>query len=535
MFRFMNSESSGKGKQSQQIADGKMEVHIETEVHSTPLDTDGEGFQALGSTSSLATTPSSVKRPLPPGLRVPTHPYPWHHHTPASSSQSSIESPVTPSHVSWLGPGAGGSSTSRAASSSAPNLQPYFPPPPPTAPPANVSRARPLLPSKSTHSLRPAQEYFGQPLSPIVEQDYMSPENRPVSLPSSQEGSGSTGTMLTPISPSMITPTSTFTMNEMMAHTTPTPTTPVAPPQFAKRREDELPGDSPRSSISMSSIRTHHSGNSLSATPPVIPPLDLRPQFPGPLPQDSLLSRDIVDEALGIHDDESTKRESFVTAPSAYAPRESRYSAMLLDLEYEPLDEEELSSNQPSDSSHDYEHSTLRLPQAARTHSPTRPVSRTSTHPPSYSFPHPHVDHGTEVRTPSMRSLDSAKRSSSFIDRRFEESELYLGSHTECSSARQASDKWAKQTENSDTAKTLFWVGFIAPWCWLIGGWLVKAKKNDRYTRGGAMLPLWTGKNAALASWLSIRGAFSAEFGTSVVLANGASSWPIFDGEESVD
>jgi hypothetical protein len=243
----MNSESSGKGKQSQQIADGKMEVHVETEVHSTPLDTDGEGFQALGSTSSLTTTPSSVKRPLPPGLRVPTHPYPWHHHTPASSSQSSIESPVTPSHVSWLGPGAGGSSTSRAASSSAPNLQPYFPPPPPTAPPANVSRARPLLPSKSTHSLRPAQEYFGQPLSPIVEQDYMSPENRPVSLPSSQEGSGSTGTMLTPISPSMITPTSTFTMNEMMAHTTPTPTTPVAPPQFAKRREDELPGDSPRS------------------------------------------------------------------------------------------------------------------------------------------------------------------------------------------------------------------------------------------------------------------------------------------------
>jgi hypothetical protein len=246
----------------------------------------------------------------------------------------------------------------------------------------------------------------------------------------------------------------------------------------------------------MSSIRTHHSGNSLSATPPVIPPLDLRPQFPGPLPQDSLLSRDIVDEALGIHDDESTKRESFVTAPSAYAPRESRYSAMLLDLEYEPLDEEELSSNQPSDSSHDYEHSTLRLPQAARTHSPARPVSRTSTHPPSYSFPHPHVDHDTEVRTPSMRSLDSAKRSSSFIDRRFEESALYLGSHTECSSARQASDKWAKQTENSDTAKTLFWVGFIAPWCWLIGGWLVKAKKNDRYTRGGAMLPLWTGKSA---------------------------------------
>lgn len=244
----MGSESNGKGKQRQQSIDGQLEVHVQTEVHSTPSFMENKGLQTLGSTSSLPTTPSSVKRPLPPGLRVPTHPYPWHHHTSASSSQSSLESPVTPSHVSWLSGGSGGSSVSRAASS-APNLLPsHFPPPPPTSPPANVSRQRPLHPSKSSHSLR-AQEYFGQPLSPIVEQDYMSPEKRPASLPSSQEGSGSTGTMLTPISPSMITPTSPVTMHDMIARTTPTPTTPVAPPQFARRREDEHTGDSPRSCI----------------------------------------------------------------------------------------------------------------------------------------------------------------------------------------------------------------------------------------------------------------------------------------------
>ncbi|OAX38054.1 hypothetical protein K503DRAFT_770863 [Rhizopogon vinicolor AM-OR11-026] len=250
----------------------------------------------------------------------------------------------------------------------------------------------------------------------------------------------------------------------------------------------------------MSSTRTHHSGNSSSATPPVIPPLDLRPQFPGPLPPDSIFTRDIADEGLGSHDDESTRRESFVTAQSAGAPRESRYSAMLLDLDHEPLDEEseDLLFDQPAGSSqdpHEYEHDTPRPPPAARTHSPIRPESRSSTYSPSYPFRHPHrdVDHDAGVYAPSLRTLESVRSSSSsFIDRHFAGSEPYLSSRTECSSARHASEKWAKQTEKSDTARTLFWLGFIAPWCWLIGGWLVKAKKSDR---SGGMLPLWTGKS----------------------------------------
>lgn len=506
MFRFMGSEFNSKGKQRQQDADPQLQVHVQTEVHSNPPSAESQGSQALGSTSSLPTTPSNSKRPLPPGLRVPTHPYPyWQHHTPASSSQSSLESPKTPSQVSWLG-GAAGTSIARAASSSAPNLLPHlFPPPPPTSPPTNVPRTRTLHPTKSSHSLRvPVQEYFGQPLSPIVEQDYMSPEKRTTSLPSSPDGSGSrasgtTGTMMTPISPSMMTPTSAVAM--YTARPTPTPTTPVAPPQFARRREDSLVGDSPRSSpvysnflsrplnrsISMSSTRTHQSGNSLSATPPVIPPLDLRPAFPGPLPSDTLLPQDTAD------DDESTKRESFVTARSAGAVRESRYSAMLL----EPLDDQELPSSRTAESSKgspEHQQETPQLPPPAHTHLLTRPQSRTSTYPPSYSLPQPRVNHDG-IPPPSQR--DSVQSmSSSFIDRRFAESELYFGSHTECSSARQASEKWTKQTEKSDTARTLFWLGFIAPWCWLIGGWLVKAKKNDSYGRGGSMMPLWTGKSA---------------------------------------
>lgn len=255
----------------------------------------------------------------------------------------------------------------------------------------------------------------------------------------------------------------------------------------------------------MSSTRTHQSGNSLSATPPVIPPLDLRPAFPGPLPSDTLLSRDIADEGLCIPDDSSTKRESFVTARSAAAVRESRYSAMLLEPDHDPLDDEELPSGRTAESSKNSPEHQQGIPQlptlppaAAHTPSLPRPSSRTSTYPPSYSLPRPNVDrrinHGG-IDTPSQR--DSVRSmSSSFIDRRFAESELYFGSHTECSSARQANDKWTKHTEKSDTARTLFWLGFIAPWCWLIGGWLVKAKNNNSYGRSGSMMPLWTGKNA---------------------------------------
>ncbi|KAG1822366.1 hypothetical protein EV424DRAFT_794443 [Suillus variegatus] len=517
MFRFIGSESNSKGKQRQQDADPELQVHIRTEVHSNRPPVESQSSQALDSTSSLQTTPSNPKRPLPPGLRVPTHPYPyWQNHTPASSSQSSLESPKTPSQVSWLG-GAGGTSVARAASSS-PDLQPHhFPPPPPTAPPANATRTRSLQPSKSSHSLRvPIQECFGQPLSPIVEQDYMSPEKRTVSLPSSPDGSGSrtsgtTATMMTPISPSMMTPTSAVAMYS--ARPTPTPTTSVAPPQFVRRREDSL-GDSARSSpvysnflsrplnrtISMSSTRTHQSGNSLSATPPVIPPLDLRPAFPGPLPSDTILSRDIAED---VPDDASTKRESFVTARSAGAVRESKYSAMILEPDYEPLDDQELPSSRTAESSKNSPECQQEIPQLPSlppaTHTPLLPraSSRTSTYPPSYSLPQPNVDHRANhggLDTPSQR--DSVRSmSSSFIDRRFAESELYFGSYTECSSARQANEKWAKHTEKSDTARTLFWLGFIAPWCWLIGGWLVKAKNNNSYGRGGSMTPLWTGKS----------------------------------------
>jgi hypothetical protein len=37
----------------------------------------------------------------------------------------------------------------------------------------------------------------------------------------------------------------------------------------------------------------------------------------------------------------------------------------------------------------------------------------------------------------------------------------------------------------------LFWAGFVAPWCWLIGGWLVAEGRWESSGKARAALPLW--------------------------------------------
>lgn len=308
--------SNAKGKQRQQnptsafmaLPDSSssrtpMEVHVITEVHSAP---DRQGFRPIASTTTLVSSSpaSSGSRPLPPEIRVPTQPYPYwqgYSHTPSSSSQSSLESPATPSHVSWLslpnvsgnpnsvsngsktnislapvGPVASVGPSSSSHSISSPS--PHFPPPPPTNPPPNIStRPKLLHPTKSSHSLRvPVQEFFNQQLSPIVEQDYFSPEKRPSSLPSSShEGGGSrsstahttrtSAAMMTPVSPASdgvwtatVTPVTPVPITPVLvsargvpptsqtqAQTPVTPSYPGGVVPFA-RRKDEEGNDSPR-------------------------------------------------------------------------------------------------------------------------------------------------------------------------------------------------------------------------------------------------------------------------------------------------
>lgn len=46
----------------------------------------------------------------------------------------------------------------------------------------------------------------------------------------------------------------------------------------------------------------------------------------------------------------------------------------------------------------------------------------------------------------------------------------------------------------------LFWAGFIAPWCWLIGGWLIAEGRWEDNGKVRAALPLWKPRPARAAS-----------------------------------
>ncbi|KAG8216022.1 hypothetical protein J3R82DRAFT_8015 [Butyriboletus roseoflavus] len=616
-----------------------MEVRVSTEVHSAP---DRQGFHPLPSTTgpTSLSPASSNSRQLPPEIRVPTYPYPYwqgYTHTPSSSSQSSLESPITPSHVSWLNlanttgtPDAhsNGSNTSLGLTNSAfvpqpsagpssslvqgrSSPSPHFPPPPPTNPPPNIS-ARPKLlhPTKSTHSLRvPVQEFFNQQLSPIVEQDYLSPEKRPTSLPSSShEGGGSrsstaytarTSAAMTPVSPgsdgigsATVTPVTPVPMTPVLVSargTPPTPQTQVQTPvtpsypggvvPFARRKEEEG-NESPRKnsslpspvstfilrplnrSISLSSTRTHQSSVS-SVTPPVIPPLDLKPEFRGPTfltTPTSLNSRGLLD--TGAHDDDSVsdRRASFVTAQTGPG-RESKYSfgqeEVFVDAEdgfrrdsngtihaFDSRLLEDIADTPPTPNPPPIPQNTsksVKPPIPARTTMHPRSASRTSSSPPSYNHPpgshssdnhlqpnpysHPHRPTPSPMHpsrsglsAPSLQDLGTSfSTSSSFIDRRFAPSSLYLTPASERESARKASSKWAVHEERMDTIQVLFWFGFIAPWCWLIGGWLVPTKPPPRAYGSGSvyghgyhhglgggessLLPLWTNTSKSMHSF----------------------------------
>lgn len=314
-------------------------------------------------------------------------------------------------------------------------------------------------------------------------------------------------------------------------------------------------------SISLSSTRTHQSSAS-SVTPPVIPPLDLKPEFRGPTfltTPTSLNSRGLLD--IGAHDDDSVsdRRASFVTAQTGPG-RESRYS---LGQEEVFVDAEEGFRRDSNGTIHAFDSRLLEdtadtpptphpppIPQngskpvkppiPARTTIHPRSASRTSSSPPSYNYPpgphnsdnllqpnpYPHPHRATPsplhpsrsgVSAPSLQDLGTSfSTSSSFVDRRFAPSSLYLPSASERESARKASSKWTLP-ERTDTIQVLFWLGFIAPWCWLIGGWLVPAKPPSRAYGSGSvyghgyhhglsgggsnLLPLWTNTSKSMHSF----------------------------------
>jgi hypothetical protein len=312
-------------------------------------------------------------------------------------------------------------------------------------------------------------------------------------------------------------------------------------------------------SISLSSTRTHQTSAS-AATPPVIPPLDLKPEFKGQAfltTPTSLNSPRLLD--IVTHDDDSVsdKRESFITARTG-AGRESKYS---LGQEEIFVDAEDGFRRDSEGTVHQFDSRLLEdtadtpptpLPQPipqvkppipARTIMHPRSASLSSSSPPSYNYPpgphssdnhlqhisHPHrpipppTMHPSRLglSAPSLQDLGtSISTSSSFIDRRFAPSSLYLPPASERESAHKAGARWTLHLERVDTIQALFWLGFIAPWCWLIGGWLISAKPPSRghdsgsgygngyhngLGGGGSSLPLWTNTSKSMQSFDTMR------------------------------
>ena len=319
-------------------------------------------------------------------------------------------------------------------------------------------------------------------------------------------------------------------------------------------------------SVSLSSTRTHQTSAS-AATPPVIPPLDLKPEFKGQAfltTPTSLNSRGLLDIVTRDDDSVSDRRESFITARTGVG-RESKYS---LGQEEVFVDAEDGFRRDSDGTVHQFDSRLLEdtadtpptpLPQPipqntsqqvkppipARTILHPRSASHSSSAPPSYNYPpgphssdslhlnqHPHPHrpippftvHPSRlgVSAPSLHDLGTSfSTSSSFIDRRFAPSSLYLPPASERESANKAGAKWMLHLERADTIQVLFWLGFIAPWCWLIGGWLLSAKPPSRghgsgsvtgyghaYHNGlggGSSLPLWTNTSKSMHSFDTMR------------------------------
>ena len=255
-----------------------------------------------------------------------------------------------------------------------------------------------------------------------------------------------------------------------------------------------------------------------SITAPVIPPLDFKPEFRGPgFIATPTSPRGFLD--VGARDDESVsdRRESFVTALTGPG-RESRYSLgqdeVFVDAEegfrrdsdgtIHPFDPRILDDNTdtpptlpplsiPQNSS-----KPVKPPIPPRIVMHPRSASGTSLYPPSYNHPSgshssvnypqsnslvhlhrptpPPIAHPTSrlgVSAPSLNELGSSiSTSSSFIDRRFAPSSLYFAPASERESARNRGPRWSLHLDRADTVQVLFWLGFIMPWCWLLGGWV---------------------------------------------------------------
>lgn len=208
-------------------------------------------------------------------------------------------------------------------------------------------------------------------------------------------------------------------------------------------------------SASQTSSRTH--GSTSSVPPPSIPPLDFRPTFSGqtcipplrnPKPVAVRAMPTITgssDDHIDAYDDRSSiQAESFKTAESL-----------------------DLSQSEPD----------------------IMPAARLSTGRLGERGPHA----GPSTMPSTDPRFSQASSFTSFFERRWRRSEGFGSGFATATFPKPQGPRFCI---SATPACWLFWAGFLAPWCWMIGGWYytIRGQKEPKYGPGGGkefLLPMW--------------------------------------------
>ncbi|OSX57400.1 hypothetical protein POSPLADRAFT_1157117 [Postia placenta MAD-698-R-SB12] len=258
-------------------------------------------------------------------------------------------------------------------------------------------------------------------------------------------------------------------------------------------------------SASQASTSTFRS--TASVAPPIIPPLDLRPDFQSTVgipPRRSRLAAPSLPTVVSspkysvIYEDGSSARtSSFITAPSEHTPEHDSDDERAVDIS--------VSVRTPdlnvSVRMHDYAYAA-----SSRTGTEGTPAPRTSGLPEGLYDVDLAADHEPRHRAQASSaqasSLQPLLGGPSAIPRRPHsfssgDSESYILKRW-LKGVSYSSDRFAipivkRKRIPVSLACVLFWVGFVGPWCWLIGGWMLSngGDVTLESRRSETVLPLW--------------------------------------------
>ncbi|OSC99696.1 hypothetical protein PYCCODRAFT_804175 [Trametes coccinea BRFM310] len=371
--------------------------------------------------------------------------------------------------------------------------------------------ASPLSTTSASHAYRPTSVGKRSSLSVTyaVESAYASDD-------SDGESTRSTRSQSVPKQLSPIHETQPY-QRQMKLSTDSAPRTPDSTRTFDRIGGSHSPAHSAflnrplKRSTSQTSTSTFRSNVSIAA--PAIPPLDLRPNFQNAMgvqhgpnspallsaPRKSRLAPPALPTVVGsprqvnkvsvIYEDGSSARTgSFMTAPSLYTPDAERDSPIFVARDYaastntEGTDTEETDATQRPSRSPALPEGLLDVP-LDDAEMGLRPTSRASLRP---STP---GSLSTERRSFVRPSRSTSPGTESFLQRRWLKGMSFGSDRFVLPPSAQ------KGKRKMSHACILFWLGFIAPWCWLIGGWLLTSRgevgSDGLSAEIGPVLPLW--------------------------------------------